>query len=57
MTQVDTKMMQLLNQYAQEFGFEDLADLKANYTEKGYEHTLPQMIVRARREMGEVNND
>jgi hypothetical protein len=43
-----TKFNQLLDQYAQESGFRDLADLKSNYSDAAYAAVLASMIRRAK---------
>jgi hypothetical protein len=48
MSDINHQLMALLDQYAQESGFKDLADLKHNYTDTAYSHVLPLLITRAR---------
>jgi len=45
---MNPKLMSLLDQYAQESGFRDLADMKASYTDRAYATALGAMIQRAR---------
>jgi hypothetical protein len=48
---VNPALMALLDQYAQESGFADLADLKHNYTDRAYAHTLSSLLRRATSEL------
>ena len=44
-------LMALLDQYAQESGFRDLADLKNSYTDRAYAHTVSMLLRRATAEL------
>ena len=48
---INTALMALLNQYAQEGGFRDLADLKNSYMPRAYAATLAMMTRRAYAEL------
>lgn len=54
---INHKLMALLDQYAQESGFADLADLKNNYMPRAYNHTMAMMVRRARYELGQEAAD
>lgn len=55
MSDTDTALMALLDQYAQESGFADLADMKASYNDRAYATALGAMIQRARYEQEAQN--
>lgn len=48
MSTTDNALMALLDQYAQESGFADLADMKASYNDRAYAVALGAMLQRAR---------
>ena len=50
--QHQAQFMAQLDQYAQESGFANLADLKNNYTEQAYRAVLTPMMWRAMRDVG-----
>lgn len=45
------QMMMLLDKYAQEAGFANLADMKNNYSDRTYSAVLAPMVRRAKAEM------
>ena len=47
-TNTNPVLMALLDQYAQESGFRDLADMKASYTDRAYAAALGAMLQRAK---------
>lgn len=52
---MNTKMMTLLDQYAQEAGFRDLADMKNSYSDRAYAAAVAPMILRAKRELALID--
>lgn len=48
MSDTNTQLMALLDQYAQESGFADLADMKASYNDRAYAVALGAMLQRAK---------
>jgi uncharacterized protein YihD (DUF1040 family) len=53
MSDINHQLMALLDQYAQESGFKDLADLKDNYMPRAYQQVMPMFIRRAHAELAQ----
>lgn len=50
---MESKINQLLDQYAQEVGYKDMADLKAQYHPRAYAILLPQYVRRAQHQLSQ----